>query len=688
MISQSRELENNRPHDRNNFRAPSFRLLSGERVGCLALFLFAIVSPAFLLAQFQQPTDEELKMTVDPKAPGAAAVYLYREEITNEIDHFHSVYERIKVLAEKGKELATVTIPYIPGADKITKIEGRTIHADGTIVPLTVKPDDLMTFKIADFQENSIVFTLPSVEVGSILEYRYRYSYNYLIYMPAPTWWIQQPYFVHREHYSFQSNFPGLHEVQIAPEAHVVRDANGSAVILDKHDAFTLDITDVPPQPNEDWMPPLNTLKWRVAFFRPFVSSKEFLRNGKEFWDHAEKNWADEVRDFTNPTSGIKKITAEIVAPSDTDEQKARKIYAAVQKLDNTAFSRIKSKAERKKEKLKDIHKAEDVWKQQSGTDDEIALLYVALARAAGLKVAPMQVVNRNRAIFDNDYLSIEQLDDYLAVVVLDGKDVYLDPGQKMCPFGTLHWKHNLASGFRLSEKTAVIDMTPSSTFKESSHLLTADLYLDQAGNVNGVARIVMSGPEALHWRQLALENDVEEVKKQFIESMRDSLPDGVNADFDHFIALDDYNVNLMAIVNVSGNLGSVTSKHFILPGLFFESRAKHPFVAQDKRLTPIDLHYAMMERDDVTYHLPPGYAIESALPPSNVVWPDHAMLRINSTITDGSVKVARVFARNFTLLDPKEYNDLHDFYQKVATADQVQLVLTKTPPTAKGNQP
>ncbi len=34
--------------------------------------------------------------------------------------------------------------------------------------------------------------------------------------------------------------------------------------------------------------------------------------------------------------------------------------------------------------------------------------------------------------------------------------------------------------------------------------------------------------------------------------------------------------------------------------------------------------------------------------------------------------------AYNFTLLDPKYYSDLHDFYQKVATADQQQLVLTR----------
>jgi hypothetical protein len=35
--------------------------------------------------------------------------------------------------------------------------------------------------------------------------------------------------------------------------------------------------------------------------------------------------------------------------------------------------------------------------------------------------------------------------------------------------------------------------------------------------------------------------------------------------------------------------------------------------------------------------------------------------------------------------LPSKDYGDLHDFYQKVATADQQQLVLTRAQ-VAKGN--
>ena len=158
-----------------------------------AAFFFAALSPVFVCAQFQQPTDEELKMTSAPKAPDAAAVYLYREETTNENLRLQTFYARIKVLAEKGKDLATVKIPFVPDATKVDKVEGRTIHSDGTVIPLSVKPEDLVDFKSKYFREDTLVFTLPSVEVGSILEYRLQIRYNYGI--RAPSWELPVPLF-------------------------------------------------------------------------------------------------------------------------------------------------------------------------------------------------------------------------------------------------------------------------------------------------------------------------------------------------------------------------------------------------------------------------------------------------------------------------------------------------------------
>ena len=66
--------------------------------------------------------------------------------------HYQSFYARIKVFTEKGKELATVEIPYLKGNKKVAGIKGRTIHADGTVIPLTVKPEDLLSEKSGERQ--------------------------------------------------------------------------------------------------------------------------------------------------------------------------------------------------------------------------------------------------------------------------------------------------------------------------------------------------------------------------------------------------------------------------------------------------------------------------------------------------------------------------------------------------------
>jgi hypothetical protein len=653
------------------------------RAARVLVFVGALCAPALTRAQFQEPTADELKMSSDPLAPGASAVYLYREVVVDDVQHATTYYCRIKVLSEKGKELATVETPYLHGVDKVSDVQGRTIHADGRIVPLVAKPSDLMDVKSKKFQVNSAVFTLPDVDVGSILEYRLK------IHHPEdnvsePEWDVQLPYFIRKEHFSFSaqtkggvlgSNGENLDRLMVSwrlPDKTGIDHGTNS-------DLYLLDLTNVSPLPDEDWMPPLNTLKYRVKFY--FTNAK----SSTQFWTDSSKLWAKELEETIKTTNGLREIAAGLVAPGDTDLAKARKIYEAAEKLDNTRFSREKSHAERKKEKLKDIRTLEDVWKQKSGSDDEITLLYVALARAAGLKAWPAKVVDRNRAIFDGQYFSMAQLDDYVARLTIDGKDLLLDPGQKMCPFGMMSWRHSLASGYQLSDGGPMRLMTPALSYKATVLSRVADLTIGPDGDVTGTARFVMSGQDALHWRQLSLENDQDELKKQFIESIRGGFPVGIQSEFDHFLGLDDYNVSLIAVVKLQGTVATATGKHFFLPGLFFESQAMHPFVAEEKRATPVDVRYAKTEQDDVTYHLPEGYTIESVPETANTTWSGHAELQVASQTKGNVVEVARVLVYDFALAGPQDYPGLHDFYQKVATADQQQIVLSRAT-VAKGN--
>ena len=49
--------------------------------------------------------------------------------------------------------------------------------------------------------------------------------------------------------------------------------------------------------------------------------------------------------------------------------------------------------------KIKEARHAEDTWKQKSGNSEDIAMLYLAMARAAGLTAYAMKVVARDRGI-------------------------------------------------------------------------------------------------------------------------------------------------------------------------------------------------------------------------------------------------------------------------------------------------
>jgi uncharacterized protein DUF3857/transglutaminase superfamily protein len=662
------------------------------------LLLFALASPIALLAQFLQPTDEELKMTDDPKAPGAAAVYLNIEEVANDPMHYERFYARIKVLTEKGKELATVEVPYFHGDTQITDIKARTIHSDGTVIPLVGKPSDLLvaktTSKTGDQEQvNRKVFTLPSVEVGSILEYRYELRRDDDRFS-SPTWEIQRPYFVHKASYVFTPFKAFLPGIQNQTSMYLV-DEHGRAVntliwwprlpagVNVKTDAagrYSVDITDVPPSPDEEWMPPIESFRYRVIFYYKSASSPT------DFWVTEAKLWSKDVDHFANPSKPIHDAVDGLIAPGDSDLDKAKKLYKAVQALDNTDYSRHKSEAEMKQLKLKVAKRAEDTWAQKSGSSEDIALLYLSMLRAAGLTAYPFKVVARNQGVFDITYLSLDQLDDTIVVLNTGGKEIFLDPGEKMCPFQTVNWRHSAAGGIRQSEKGPAGDTSPYQNYPDNKTLRIADVTLDGHGAVTATFRIVMTGQEALRWRQAALRNDEDEVKKQFDHWLDSFVPDGIEAHIDHFLALDDPDNNLIAMVKAQGTIGTATSKRLMLPGFFFETRGVHPFVAQDKRQEPVDMQYGNMITDEVTYHLPPGFTVEGAPQDGKTSWAGHAILVNKAVSSPGQIVIVRQLARAFTLAKPDEYQDLRGFYQKVAAADQEQLVLTTAAPAPKGN--
>ena len=323
-------------------------------------------------------------------------------------------------------------------------------------------------------------------------------------------------------------------------------------------------------------------------------------------------------------------------------------------KLDNTSFTREHTGAEDKAAGIK-TKTAEDIWNAKRGNNDELTILFVGLVRAAGLKAYVASVANRDVAFFIPAYLSMSQLDDDIAIVELDGKDEYFDPGERYCAFNELHWKHSMTQGLRQTENGTAIAQTPMPVYKSTSLLRNADIQVEPDGKVHGTLRITMTGAEALAWRQRLLSTDENQIKTEFANYIQMDIPAGVQVKIHHFISLTEYDKPLMAVLDFTGAMGTATSKRVFLPMMFFEASAK-PLFVHDKRLVPVDLNYPYGAKDVVVLHLPPSFAVESTPKNLAIPLPKNAAYETTFKQDSGKLEATRVFILANTIYTVDEY--------------------------------
>ena len=153
------------------------RLLSISSFAMLIVLGVAAYHPVTVSASvgFQPISPEELKMTSEPQAPGAPAIILFHQ--VDRDDNFRTPHEdnyfRIKILTEEGRKYADVEIPYFKESGDTGVIRARTIRPDGTIVNFDGKVFTKTIVKAKGLKYQAKTFTLPDVQVGSIIEYYY-----------------------------------------------------------------------------------------------------------------------------------------------------------------------------------------------------------------------------------------------------------------------------------------------------------------------------------------------------------------------------------------------------------------------------------------------------------------------------------------------------------------------------------
>ena len=678
-------------------------LSSPLRVASACAGLLAVAGsciPAARAADFTKPTAEELSMTSLPGYPGTPAVVLYREELTKDDLHSMQHYERIKVLTEEGKRYANVELPYvstggnwISGDDKsVDDIAGRTIHPDGTVIPFTGKPYLKVIEKGDGYKVQEKVFTLPNVEVGSIIEYRYavRIADNFF---ESPTWRIQDDVLVKEAHFAWWPTTRQLVDEDEKPinaitwfpilpagakiESHL---AGASSPGQGTSNMYEIRVKDIPPRVKEEHMPPLDSFSYGVHFaFTPYTTQQEY-------WRATGKQWSKRVNTFAGPDGALKDATQKVVAGASTPEEKLRKIYATTMALENTRFTREHDKREDQAAGLGQIKGAADVLKRERGTPDQIAEVFVGMARAAGLNASAMLVPDRSQRFFTPYWQQIGQLDDVIAIVNVDGKDQFFDPGERYCPYGHLAWQHSLVQGIRQTDgnNTAIGD-TPGESYKNNRTTRVANLTMASNGEITGKIDLGFSGSAALHWRQVALRGDEEGLRKDLREAAEAMLPKTLEVQVTDIKDLKEYDHTLAVTYKVTGALGHQVGKRVMLPADIFLANQVASF-PHEKREQAVDMHYPWIDQDAVRINLPPEYAVEAVPSPAKYTMSAGGAYGMQVEKAANSITTRRDLIVGGVIILSKDYPDLRKFYTQFESNDQAAVVLKSASTTTASN--
>jgi hypothetical protein len=620
-------------------------------------------------------SQEELKMTSVPEAPGAPAIYLYKQVDRNDQESHEYTYVRIKILTEEGRKNADVEIPFFKESGDIRGIKARTIRPDGSVANFDGKVYEKTVVKVKGLRYLAKTFTLPDVQVGSIIEYHYTTTWDQYIYFRESTWILSDELFTRSARFSLKS-LSGYAIRWSWPRGL----PTGTAPPKDDHGTIRLETKNIPAFQAEDFMPPPNELKFRVEFI---YTQENDEKEPDKFWKKEGKKLNGQVEGFVEKRKAMEQAVAQIVSPNDTPEAKVQKIYARVQQIRNLTYEAEKTEQEAKRAKQKDTNSVEDVWKHGYADGRQIDWLFLGLVRAAGIEGYPVLVSRRNNYFFNPGLMNPNQLNDNVVLVKLNGKEVYCDPGTAFTPFGLLPWSETAVTGLRLDKdggswvKTTLPDSSASRIERK------ANLRLRDDGMLEGKLTIVFTGLEALY-RRIDERNEDEASRKKYLEdTVKEYVPTGIEVELtnkpewgssaDKLVA--EYDLKVPGWVSGAG-------RRVLLPVGFFSATEKHLFDHAD-RTHPVYFEFPFQKFDEVTIELPLGWQV-SSLPPAKIQDAKAIKYTLKADENKGTLHVTRALDVDILLVDTKLYPTLRSFFQIVRTSDEQQIVLQPGAAAAK----
>lgn len=582
-------------------------------------------------------------------------------------------HTRIKIFNDKAKDKANITIDFNGGTreESVYDIQAETINlVDGKPQITKIDKKQIVTQTI-DQVRSRITFSMPNVQSGSIIEYKYKEAISEI-----PDWTFQDD--IPTRYSELTTAYPDFLVINTQPhnlfaQMNTTHKSEGRSVgtgtdaITYNEETTVRSMSNVPSLQDEPYMSSRNDNLASINFKVAAINYAGFNKRYIDSWPRLGGFVADDA-DFGGQLK--RKVNGEEAMIT-----KAKAMKNADDKI-AYLFNEVKSGM-----KWNDVDRwytndgTYRAWEKKSGNATEINLILYHLLKQSGVEAYPMIVSTRDHGKVNPAFPFLEQFNRGVVYIPVDSARYYvLDASDKYNVYNEVPYNLLNSSGLYIDKENNKYDIVFLSKHEPVRQVVYVDAQVKPDGKIEGNAQIQNTG----YSRQSITRNYKLNGEKKYIEGLRD----GDNSLVISSIKFDNLDVDTVPLTQkivFNMDAQSADGTFIYLNPNILTSLKGNPFLSEN-RSTNIDFGYNQSYSIAEVFALPAGFKIESLPKSITMNMPDNSIsFRRLVAEQDGKIMVRYTINYQKAVFFKENYPEFKEFYKKMNEFLNDQVVFKKS---------
>jgi hypothetical protein len=637
--------------------------------------LLVIVAP-FLVYGQKSPAKygdipmTDIKMTVYDQDTTAAAVVLFdygQSYVTvNAGTPMINIerHTRIKILKKEGLDWANGSIlTYHEGTEeeKVIGLKATSYNMEGGKVLETKMGKDNIFKEKFNKSWNKQKFTIPNVKVGSVIEYTYKKSSEFIVNFP--NWAFQKR--IPTRYSEYWAMFPKIFKFQQYMQGYVpitTYEVNEQMYFGENVVAHHWISKNVPAFSEEEYMTTEDDFISQINFALALIDLPERTIEIMGTWKKLNDDLID-AESFGGVLKGAGFLKDQVEQITKGMTEPAQKIMA----ISDWVKANVTWDGEM--DYLADPLRR--VVEKKKGTVGDVNLLFGSMLQKAGFTVDMVLLSTRDHGFIREAYPMRRQFNYVICQLRMDGKTLLLDATEKYLPYDILPSRCLNGKGLVISATNSTwVDIT---TKGKARTVVSADLALDGSGELKGKLQYNRDGYDAQQARASYFDKGEEKYVKDFLSARSWNVAKTEFTDMKDLTkqAREVHELSIAEHTNVAGDI--IYINPFVATQM-----VENPFNAEARKY-PINFGMAVEKTYMCKITLPEGYQIDEIPQNKLIALPGGAgRYTYNISQMGNVVNLTSTFIITRVLFGQDEYKPLREFYGQVVAKQAEQIVLKK----------